>query len=800
MGFGKSGENDQVRAGRDPAARGNPFRFSRPRRGQHGCGALAGWVLTPLLGLVPGSAMTAPSELVPEIVRQVLPDVASQMPPGAERAWPPVAVAKGSNIVAVGTQTHILFGTAVASFPAGPGGATSSRFAIGVPRVNGPGAPFRGAVISLALTSSNGWRLALEGMLDTPGQHGLFGQAVVPLGRIGRDDPRGLLVGAPTHRQGRSPVGALFLSLETGPWRGQAVSPILVGSQAFGRFASAIDSAGDVNGDGWCDVIIGARGEESESRRAGAAYVYLGSGDGIASQPVWSGRGAGFNTRYGSAVAGVGDVNGDGFDDILVGAPRHSSVQQDAGRVYLYLGSPDGPEPAPALAIDGAAGLGYFGEALCGIGDINGDGFDDVAIGAPGATREANNSMWAGEVRVFHGCIDGLESMPAVVLVGPHARSMFGATLAGRGDLNGDARTDLLVGAPSFTGARDSSGGVFLFPGSTGGIVSRPAWVLDGGQTGAQTGAALALVPDVDGDGCDELLVGSPYYSVVRVRAGRIDLLPGSRTAYTSTNLVPARPPETAPAVVLVPAPGSHRTNIILGAIALAAIVAGGGIWHQRRHEAQQAVASERKRVARDLHDDLGARLARISVLTDLMRREGGDTPDGRRLAEDLAATTREVLESMEEILWSVDPRNDTLEHLVNFIIQYCGPFFAPTGIAWTHEAPLELPDHVIPAVARKNLFLTVKEALNNVVKHAAATAAHVQISCIGSCLTIVIEDNGCGSASDSTPAVAGTTRRGHRRGHGLENMRARLAELGGECRIEPRPGGGTRVTLTCRV
>ena len=186
-------------------------------------------------------------------------------------------------------------------------------------------------------------------------------------------------------------------------------------------------------------------------------------------------------------------------------------------------------------------------------------------------------------------------------------------------------------------------------------------------------------------------------------------------------------------------------------------------------------------------------------MLTELVRKTSGQTEESRENARILAETTREVLASMEQILWSVHPGNDTLENLITFIVQYAGPFFAPTGIICRHQAPAVLPDRKIDAATRKNVFLTVKEALNNLARHSGATEARMVVTFADSLLTIEVTDNGRGLAD--APAVSSVDgQRRSRRGHGLENMRARIAEIGGQLVIEARPEGGTRVRLVAKV
>jgi signal transduction histidine kinase len=211
-------------------------------------------------------------------------------------------------------------------------------------------------------------------------------------------------------------------------------------------------------------------------------------------------------------------------------------------------------------------------------------------------------------------------------------------------------------------------------------------------------------------------------------------------------------------------------------------------LWLKKRHAF--VAERERARIAKDLHDDLGARLTRISMLTELVRRQSTQTEEGGRHAQLLAESAKEALNDMEQAIWSVSPSTDTLEHLVTFILQYAEPFLAPTGIEWNAAAPVELPNRKLQAELRRNIFLAVKEALHNVVKHSRARNAHLRITFDDPWLTVIVEDDGRGLPRDADRAG----------GDGLKNMRQRMAASGGRFSVECRTEGGTCVTLRAKL
>lgn len=197
--------------------------------------------------------------------------------------------------------------------------------------------------------------------------------------------------------------------------------------------------------------------------------------------------------------------------------------------------------------------------------------------------------------------------------------------------------------------------------------------------------------------------------------------------------------------------------------------------------ERHKAVERERARIARDIHDDLGASLNLIAVLGDLAGKE----KTNERI-EKMSNTAREAVKSLDEIVWAVNPRNDTLSHLVDYTCQFAADYLRDAGIRCLLDVPERMPAREVPANVRHNVFLVVKEALQNIVKHAKATEVWLRISLNEHHLNISVEDNGCGF--DHAPEDAWAD--------GLRNMRQRLAEISGDCRIQSRPGTGTAITM----
>ena len=239
-------------------------------------------------------------------------------------------------------------------------------------------------------------------------------------------------------------------------------------------------------------------------------------------------------------------------------------------------------------------------------------------------------------------------------------------------------------------------------------------------------------------------------------------------------------------------------------------LVAGFAVWaaRQRVHrrleqlERQRALERERARIARDIHDDLGSSLTRISLLSQGVRAELDDNQPAAADADQIYDTARELTRAMDEIVWAVNPQHDTLDSLVAYLGRFAQSFLSTAGIRCRLDVPLNLPNWPLTSEIRHNTFLAFKEALNNVVKHAHASEVRISLEADGGRFTLVVADNGCGFAWDpqkGQPALgADGARPGS--GNGLANMRKRLEEIGGICGWDTAPGEGTRAKLIIRM
>ncbi len=213
------------------------------------------------------------------------------------------------------------------------------------------------------------------------------------------------------------------------------------------------------------------------------------------------------------------------------------------------------------------------------------------------------------------------------------------------------------------------------------------------------------------------------------------------------------------------------------------------------RLEKVHAVDRERMRIARDMHDEIGAKLSRISFLSDLAKRSVDEESLAGRQIEEVSDAAREVIQTVDEIVWAVNPRNDTLESLIHYICRHAEEFFELTPIELTLNLPGKFPVRQLSADVRHNLFCATKEALNNALKHSGATKLAISFVLNPASLQITIRDNGQGFDLKKVVEESTTLNKG-RRGNGVINLEERLKSISGNASIRSALGEGTMIEL----
>ena len=367
---------------------------------------------------------------------------------------------------------------------------------------------------------------------------------------------------------------------------------IIQGDTAQDQTGYAVSIAGDLNGDGFADVIVGARYGDDGGDRAGEAYVVFGSAGGFGTNV--GGRqvidltsltsAQGFiiqgDTNYnlaGSAVSNAGDINGDGFDDLIVGAPQGSDGGSYAGEAYVIFGSASGFgtsvggrqvidlttfTSAQGFIIQGDAASDAAGVSVSSAGDINGDGYEDLIVGAKAGDDGGN---YAGEAYVIFGSASGfgtdvggrqvidltsLSSAQGFIIQGDAAGDAAGFAVSNLGDVNGDGYDDVAVGALFGDDGGNGAGESYVVFGSASGfgtdvngrqvidltnLTAAQGFIVQGDAAGDRSGMALSGAGDINGDGYDDFIVGTPRGNDGGTYAGEAYVIFGSGDTFGTT-------------------------------------------------------------------------------------------------------------------------------------------------------------------------------------------------------------------------------------------------------------------------
>lgn len=302
----------------------------------------------------------------------------------------------------------------------------------------------------------------------------VFGGAVVAPGDLDGDGLEELVIGSSAADIDHIWDRRLFVYAGTGALPGADPTWTLTWDDEMTQAPVVADAAGDVDGDGHPDLLVGDSDWQGDDR--GVLLVYLGGAGGPEATPTWMVSSLQEDDGLGRAVASAGDVNGDGFADLLGGAPYRDAPDDRDGAVLLYLGGPEGPERDPAWQFEATSAIENLGRTLDGIGDLDGDARDDVVVGAYAGPHNGPAAAAA-----FLGVDDGLAGEPSWSAESDNSPLWRGFTVTSAGDVNGDGAPDVVVGAPFGVGTDEPDAAVRLYAGCVrpdGGRIDDPACVI----------------------------------------------------------------------------------------------------------------------------------------------------------------------------------------------------------------------------------------------------------------------------------------------------------------------------------
>lgn len=365
-----------------------------------------------------------------------------------------------------------------------------------------------------------------------------FGICVSTIGDINNDGYADVAVGAPNYDVSGN-KGGVFIYKGSPNGLTALSATIFPSDNYYNSFGFSVASAGDVNGDGFGDLIIGSPFYSLDYLNEGKAYLYYGNSGVSPLFSGWSKKGNSVNAFLGNSVASAGDINGDGYADVLTAAYRYTDDQSEEGRVFLYNGSPSGLLNSASWSADGNFAYAQFGTSAATAGDVNGDGYNDVIIGAP--SYDFNNI--GGRAYLYYGNYSGLSTSPgwtAQAGLTGQANASFGASVGCAGDVDGNGIADVLVGAPYYHNGVSNTGRVYVYQGFGTGLSAAPNWTYTPSSGNYQFGASVSTAGDINGDGYSDIIIGEPAYTNVQVNKGKAYVFNGSssglQTGYSWTS------------------------------------------------------------------------------------------------------------------------------------------------------------------------------------------------------------------------------------------------------------------------
>jgi len=360
-----------------------------------------------------------------------------------------------------------------------------------------------------------------------------FGYSVSTAGDVNGDGYSDVIIGAFLYDNGQTDEGRAFVYNGSNLGLLSMATWTAEGNQTNAHFGCSVSTAGDVNNDGYSDVIVGAKIFDNDQVDEGRVFVYYGSILGLSLNPSWTAESNQGGSQFGFTVSTAGDINNDNYSDVIIGSPLYDNGVLDEGRAFVYYGSPTGLSGAANWTAESNQQTALFGYSVSTAGDVNGDGYSDVIIGS---NRYDTPILDEGRAFIYYGSSGGLSLTPNWASESnPSAFFVYyGNSVSTAGDVNDDGYSDVIVGAYSWDNVEPDEGKVFVYHGSSAGISTTANWAVESNQAYARFGNSVSTAGDVNNDGYSDVIVGASEYDNGESNEGRAFVYFGSSTGLSS--------------------------------------------------------------------------------------------------------------------------------------------------------------------------------------------------------------------------------------------------------------------------
>ncbi|MGC4103805.1 FG-GAP-like repeat-containing protein [Ferruginibacter sp.] len=387
-------------------------------------------------------------------------------------------------------------------------------------------------VAFIYLGSAAGVSAVAATTLECNQANALMGYSAASAGDVNGDGYSDVIVGAVLYDNGETDEGVAFVYCGSSTGINTTAIAILECNQASAGMGRSAACAGDVNGDGYSDVIVGAYQYDNGQSNEGAAFIFNGVPAGVSTTAVAIGEANQASALMGQSVASAGDVNGDGYSDVIVGVSYYDNGQTDEGVAFIYHGTATGINTVAAAMVESNKANAQLGASVACAGDVNGDGYSDIIAGAPYYNNGLTN---AGAAYIYHGSATGINTVVATLIESTQAFMLMGLSVAGAGDVNADGYSDIIVGVLGYTNGQSNEGGAFIYHGSATGVGTVANAIVESNQASANFGSSVATAGDVNGDGYSDVIVGANLYDNGQTNEGAAFVYHGSATGINTT-------------------------------------------------------------------------------------------------------------------------------------------------------------------------------------------------------------------------------------------------------------------------